>query len=504
MRRAIAAACVAVGLAVAAQPSSASHDENIRADRLGPSTRPNIVLVVLDDATAADVGAMPSVQSLIASQGTSFTANYSPEPLCCPARATILTGEYPHNHRVLDNVAPLGGFTRFDDSSTVATWLDAGGYETGLFGKYLNDNGAQDGYVPPGWDRFVMPVRGDTYDYVGPDLWINGQQWQFGDAQGTRLYSQHARGFLTRAVEAGRPFFAYVPLIANHNGRPWDDYPGGSRQRSTPWVAAKYRDTAPRDLPADLSVNEADVSDKPSWVRDRPLLTPDELTFIAERHAQRQEALRSADDAVAHIVGTLSAEGVLQQTYIIITSDNGYMEGQHRISHGKAVPYEPATRMPLIIRGPGFPAGETYDRVTGLQDIAPTIADVANRRPATRVDGVSLLRLVRGSVQTRRPQLIEIPVTARMPDTAVQAGQRPSPAEAAALRPVTWRVRGIVTSGGWKYLRYPESGEAELYDLNADPFELQNLADDPDYQHRANAMSHRLREWQSCRGAGCR
>jgi arylsulfatase A-like enzyme len=504
MRRAIAAACAAVALAAAAQPSSASHDEDIQANRAGPSARPNVVLIVLDDANAADVDAMPSVQSLITSQGTSFTANYSPEPLCCPARATILTGEYPHNHRVLDNVAPLGGFTRFDDSSTLATWLDAGGYETGLFGKYLNDNGAQDGYVPPGWDRFVMPRRGDTYDYVGPDLWINGQLWQFGDAQGTRLYSQQARGFITGAVEAGRPFFAYVPLISNHNGRPWDDYPGGSRQAPTPWVAAKYRDTSPRVLPADPSVNEPDVSDKPAWVRDRPLLTPDELALIIERHAQRQEALRSADDAIAHIVAKLSAEGVLQNTYVIVASDNGFMEGQHRISHGKAVPYQPATQVPLIIRGPGFPEGETYDRVTGLQDIAPTILDVTHRHPTTRVDGASLLELVNGSLRTNRPQLIEIPVTAKMSDTAVQAGKRPTPAQAAALRPVSWRVRGIVTSSGWKYLRYPDSGEAELYDLGTDPFELQNLADDPDYRHRADAMAHRLRAWQSCRGAGCR
>jgi N-acetylglucosamine-6-sulfatase len=358
--------------------------------------------------------------------------------------------------------------------------------------------------VPPGWDRFVMPIRGDTYDYVGPDLWINGQLWQFGDAQGTRLYSKQARGFITRAVEAGRPFFTYVPLISNHNGRPWDDYPGGSRHAPTPWVAAKYRDTSPRILPADPSVNEADVSDKPSGVQSRPLLTPDQLALIIERHAQRQEALRSADDAIAHIVARLSAEGILHKTYVIVASDNGYMEGQHRISHGKAVPYEPATHMPLIIRGPGFPAGATYDRVTGLQDIAPTILDVTNRRPTSRVDGASLLRLVKGSLRTNRPQLIEIPVTADMSDTAVQAGRRPSRAQAAALRPVSWRVRGIVTSGGWKYLRYPASREAELYDLDTDPFELRNLADDPDYRHRAHTMSHRLRALQSCHGAGCR
>jgi arylsulfatase A-like enzyme len=132
-------------------PVPASH-----ASLSGPAKsthHPNVVVILVDDATTADVASMPNVQRLIASEGTTFTRNYSPDPICCPARATILTGRYPHNHRVLDNVAPLGGFTLFDDSSTVATWLDRD-YRTGLFGKYMNDNASQGSYVPPGWDTY--------------------------------------------------------------------------------------------------------------------------------------------------------------------------------------------------------------------------------------------------------------------------------------------------------------------------------------------------------------
>ena len=172
MHRTIAAAAaLLLAGALAVQPSSAANS-TVKPPR-HEAEPPNVVLILLDDATAADVASMSSVQSLIADQGATFLRNYSPEPLCCPARATILTGRYPHNHRVLDNVAPLGGYTVFDDSSTLATWLDPD-YRTGLFGKYMNDNGSQGAYVPPGWDTFKMPNRGDTYDYVGPDLWVNG------------------------------------------------------------------------------------------------------------------------------------------------------------------------------------------------------------------------------------------------------------------------------------------------------------------------------------------
>jgi|SRR4051812_45961807 arylsulfatase A-like enzyme len=148
---------------------------------------------------------MPNVQQLIADEGTTFERNYSPDPICCPARATILTGQYPHNHGVVDNVWPNGGFRAFDDSSTLATWLDPD-YRTGLFGKYMNDNGSQREYVPPGWDDFKTPTRRDTYRHVAPNMWVNGRLRSFPYQDATALYARQARAFMSHAVGSAPPF----------------------------------------------------------------------------------------------------------------------------------------------------------------------------------------------------------------------------------------------------------------------------------------------------------
>jgi N-acetylglucosamine-6-sulfatase len=484
--------------AAAALPSAA---RSTGAAGLGAiASRPNVLVVLVDDATVADIARLPNVQGLIAAEGTTFARTYSPDPLCCPARATILTGEYPHNHRVLDNVWPNGGFPAFDDSSTLATWLDAD-YRTGLFGKYLNDNGSQRSYVPPGWDTFKIPVQHDTYDYVGPQMWVDGRLRSFPFRDATTLYAQQARDFVGRAVEAGDPFFAYLALVAPHAGRPHDDYP--KDPAASPWVPAPFRHTEPRIPIADPGVNEVDVSDKPSYVRDRPLLSRRDLHRIDERAAQARESLKAVDEQVGLLIGRLADLGVLDDTYIVFASDNGYMNGQHRIGRGKAVTYEPSARVPLVVRGPGFPAGAVYRRVSGLQDVAPTVLDVARESAPTPRDGVSLLDLASGRVRTGRPELLEIPVSAGLSDNAVQRGARPSPAQARRLAPVSWFARGIVTSAGWKFVRYPQTGERELYDLDTDPYELDNLADQAAYRSRAASMAARLREWQSCVGGAC-
>src|SRR3954454_13524996 len=377
---------------------------------------------------------MPNVQQLIADEGTTFERNYSPDPICCPARATILTGQYPHNHGVVDNVWPNGGFRAFDDSSTLATWLDPD-CQTGLFGKYLNDNASQRSYVPPGWDVFKTPTRRDTYRYVAPDMWVNGRLRTFPYREATALYAQQARAFIGNAVEAGRPFFAYLALVAPHAGGPHDDYPDDPG--SSPWVPPPYRDTEPRSLPSDPSVDEADVSDKPSYVRDRAPLTAEDLALIVERTAQDREALAGVDEEVGRLIDRVADLGALDDTYIVLASDNGYLNGQHRIQRGKASAYEPSAHVSLIVRGPGFPAGARYGRVTGLQDLAPTILGVAHERAPTARDGVSLQRLVHDPTPTDRPQLLEVPVTAKLSDNAVQHGARPTRAEVRRLTPVS-------------------------------------------------------------------
>lgn len=144
---------------------------------------------MLDDANVEDIDYMPEVQARLVDRGVTFGKNYSPNQLCCPARATALTGNYSHNTGVVDNVAPLGGVTAFDDSSTLATWLDPD-YRTAFVGKYLNQYGQQAGgntYVPPGWDEWKVPPGRVTYHYLGQRLNSNGTMRDFSGIYSTTL-----------------------------------------------------------------------------------------------------------------------------------------------------------------------------------------------------------------------------------------------------------------------------------------------------------------------------
>jgi len=470
----------------------------------GAKTTPNVVFILVDDATSTDFDAMPITQSLIADRGVKFTRNYSPLPVCCPARATILTGQYAHNHHVFSNTAPSGGYTVFDDRRTIASYIDDD-YRTGLFGKYLNDNRLQRRYIPPGWDSFKIPVFDATYDFAGLSMWANGKIKRFPYHQQTELFAAQARSFMTSAVKAKDPFFAYVSIVAPHGGRPRQEYPG--EPPHTTWVPPEYRFTAERELPDDPSINEADVSDKPDYVANKRPLSDDELAASAERSAQRIESLQAVDAEVAKTVRHLADLGVLNNTYIVVASDNGFMLGQHRIGYGKKVPYEPASRVPLVMRGPALPQGAVYNRVTGLQDLTPTFLAMtrqANDQRTARLDGLNLLGLVRGTVPpSDRVQLIEIPLHALLEERGSFSGPALPSGMLDPTKAANWRWRGFVTSQGMKYVESVRTGEVELYNLANDPYELENLSGLPRYQALLEEYADRLDRVQDCRGAKC-
>jgi arylsulfatase A-like enzyme len=485
-----------VGLAALAAPALAAPTPPQAA---ASTNRPNVVLFLVDDATVEDIEYMPRVQSLLVDRGTTFTRTYSPFPICCPARATILTGRYPHNHRVLDNVAPLGGFTQFQDADTLSTYLTRH-YATAYIGKYLNDYDNQR-YVPPGWDTFKAATDPSTYNYVNQTMNINGRLRSFSDTYTTTLYARQARSFIRSTATS--PYFVYLSWVAPHTGTPHES----ASDPLSPYVAPRYQDTYTGPLrPRDPSFNEADVSDKPAVIQRRSLLTEAQIAAISEKLAQRRESLRSVDDEVARTVRRIAELGQLDNTYFIFTSDNGQMQGQHRLGNGKSVSYEPSARVPLIIRGPGVPRGADYAGVTGLQDLTPTILDMTNTPAdvAGPIDGVSVLRLLNGSLATDRPQLIERTNSSRLSDAQIARGLEPSPAQAAALTSVSWVYRGLVTPDNWKYVRYLATGEIEMYDLDTDPYELENLAGKPQYADRQSELAALLKSYQFCSGLACR
>jgi N-acetylglucosamine-6-sulfatase len=441
----------------------------------------NVIVFILDDARYDDLPYMKGVQRVLVNRGVTFSQFYSPFPLCCPARTTLLTGEYSHNTHVLSNAAPAGGFPKFDDSSTIATWLDPT-HTTGLIGKYLNEYGPAsnaDRYVPPGWDIWEATLGLSTYNYTKVRMDINGAIRNFAHIYSPNLVGNMTQRFLDQY--GTQPFFLISSFVAPHVGFPAD--PGDPPIPRTPYVDPRDRNTyVGPTVPQNPSFDEADVSDKPASVAALPPLSKEKIAGIRKSTAQRRESLFAVDRQIVRTVHHLAQLGELRNTYLILVSDNGYLQGEHRLFTGKRSPYQPAVHVPMVMRGPGLPARTTVRQLAGMQDLAPTILAMTGRTGAQQsasIDGRNLLPLARGRSE-RRPMLIEI------------------------ARGGRWVVHGVITRAGWKYVEYPPTGEAELYNLRKDPYELTNLAGRPAYRAQQAALHRLLHAMQFCAGAACR
>lgn len=449
------------------------------ANAAGP---PNILLITSDDQRADDMVAMRRTQELIGERGTTFDRAYATFPLCCPSRASMLTGQYAHNHGVLGNGDNgVGGYREFDNSSTLATWLTDAGYRTSFIGKYLNRYGAvQPLSVPAGWAQWQASVAGGNYRQTRI---FDGESVSVHDEYQTDLYAELAGEALQRGLAGAQPLFLWASFYAPHSGTPAEsDDPANGIQ--TPAVADRHRDAFEGlGLPDDPSVDEADVSDKPAGVSSLQRLGRATEQALAELREQRLESLLALDEAVERLLGVLEDSGELDNTVVVFTSDNGYLLGEHRIQSGKTVPYEPSARVPLLVSGPGFPAGATREQPVGLIDLAPTLVEAAGARAGLPMDGVSLLGPARDpDVGAERTLLLES-----------------GPDEVGAPIPY-----GGARTGRYVYVEYVD-GEQEFYDLRADPYQLENLAADPDPATEAliEEYADRARRLAGCSGADC-
>jgi len=418
--------------------------------------RPNILFVLADDLRASDLDHMPKARSLLVDQGVKFTKAWVTRSLCCPSRASILRGQYTHNHKVWVNVEPSGGFWNFFDrgleSSTVATWLNAAGYDTILMGKYLNrygldrnGNRAPSTHVPPGWDRWYAweGLYGGTD--TSYQINENGQIviYQRSQIHDTDLHAQTAENFI-RHTAGSAPFFMYLAPNAPHDPAYY-----------APRHASMFSGTA---LPKPSSFNEANVSDKPQWVQNKPRLSSSQVSNLTQFYRNRLRALQSLDEMVERLVHALSDTGKLSNTHIVLTSDNGIYLGEHRLQ-SKGAAYNAAPRIPLVIRGPGVPRGATRSQMALNNDLAPTFASWAGVVPPSFVDGRPLAPLLASSPPA-------------MWRTAFLGEHRRTPEEFAYVRAIP--NYSAVRTAQYNYVEYG-TGEKELYDLNADPTELTNI-----------------------------
>lgn len=412
-------------------------------DNPPPPPRYNIILILTDDQRPATMAQMPLTMSLLGTPGVQFTNAFATTPLCCPSRASILTGQFTHNHHVLSNIAPWGAPV-FSDQSTIATWMQSAGYRTGMVGKYLNlyDQLQPWPYQPPGWNYWAVFKQPK---YASYKLVENGLEVSYGTSAAhysTKLLATKAIGFIN-STPATQPFFLIYAPYAPH-------------QPATPATADKTLfSTLPKWRPP--SFNELDVSDKPQWVRNLPRLTTAQISANDKFRLDQLRSLQSVDRAVRDIVNALIAAGRMATTAIIFTSDNGMSWGEHRWT-AKNCLYEECIRVPFLALVPGV-APRMESNLIALTDLAPTFATWAGALPQQAVNGVSLDRLLTSpGTPWRQELLIEV----------LGPGDITSP---------EGLFSGVRTQR-YAYAEYT-SGELELYDLQTDPYQLTNVASDP-------------------------
>lgn len=412
-----------------------------------PRDAPSVLLIVSDDQRWDTLWAMPEVQRSLVQRGISFSESVTTSSLCCPSRASILTGAYPHTTGVYRQAPPHGGFKSFDDTTTIATVLRAGGYRTGFFGKYLDSyqSDALAGYVPPGWDRWVAFVHAEYFDY---GLTIDGTVQRYG--LGPEDYSTDVLAAQTEDFIRGSrgPVFAIFAPAAPH-----------APAIPSPSDEDDFANLPPWRPP---SFNESDASDKPEHVRAMIPLGPDRTEHLDTLRRNQYRTLQAVDRAVGRLVDALEDTGRLDDALVIYTSDNGLLWGEHRWVK-KEVPYEEAIRIPLVVRADAIVGGaaRTDPHLVANIDLAPTIAEAAGVS-LPGADGRSLLPLLGGRAERwRHAVLIEH-----------LRGTNPIPTYCA------------VRTARYLLASY-DSDERELYDLSEDPFQLRNLAGTtPDLQAR--------------------
>ena len=491
-----------------------------------PETGANVVFILTDDMTSAELAGMPNVQSLIGAEGTTFNEAYVSFPLCCPSRATMLSGQYMHNHGVRGNFPPNGSWFKWrsHESNDLPVWLQQDGYYNVHIGKYMNGYSLVDGTlpVPEGWSEWYGKVSEDAlyFDYnivektgpaATPRITFYGDQPT--DYQ-TDVFGDRAVDFVNDSAVSRQPFWLNL----------WFNSPHG------PF------DPAPRDLyrlagspvPKLPGFNEKDISDKPRWLQRqlKRRLTKRQIKVIDNERRRQQEQLISVDESVGELIQALKDKGILDDTYVIFGSDNGFFRGEHRIASGKYLPYDPASRVPLLIRGPGIPPGGISNELVWNGDIAQTIDQIASGSINSSVDGRSLLPYAENpALRSTRPILLEADTgpggttgeSAQASAARVRAArvhvagrrgvdnldQEPDAIKSAANNIAKAPAYRSIRTDRYEYTIY-SNGQSELYDMKRDPAQLRSVVTDPRYRFVRKFLFDHLAVLSTCAGEACR
>jgi arylsulfatase A-like enzyme len=468
--------------------------------------QPNIVFLLTDDldnTTMPYWQAMPKTRKLIADRGLQFVNNFAPAPVCCPARAAILTGKYPHNNGIFDASGTDGGYDTFarngQERDTLATRLRAAGYTTSFMGKYLNGYEAHPRAVPPGWDDWFGLAGPKYLAGFGYSANVNGKLVKYGNRPRdyeTDVLTRRADDFISGTERHdSKPFLLFLAPTAPH-----DPIGPAPRDKHSKWSKAV--------LPRRPNFNEADVSDKPTWLRDgvREQSAAD-VASLTKRYRDKMGSLLALDDMVASVFAQLKKNSELDHTVVMFASDNGNNFGAHRLKD-KQVPYEESIRVPFAITGPGIRRGVEKSFVTHL-DYEPTMLDLAGVRVPDTLDGRSLLPLLRREGPPLHGDFLMEMSGTYAPlyrvDTFADV-RNVTKGGPNMLGPPTFRA---VRDANWLYVQWygGQEHEYELYDVHEDPYELNNLLAEEGGRERYSDVVTRLQErldaLAKCSGRSC-
>lgn len=538
-------------------------------------TRPHILLVMLDDLDVASFdllltrNKLPNIQQYLVQPGTHCTQSFVTNSACCPGRASVLTGQYSHNHGVETVVGSNGGFEAFHDCRggtcqqlarpTLATWLHAAGYYTGFVGKYMNGYPAHASQVPAGWDHWTaLHTPGNGYDLRPNQTAGLGQTYRVYRRQPggtvvadnpqvyqTKYLGDQSVAFFQEWAGSGRDsFFLFLSPVAPHVGSdgPGTLYQGGQAhpqylmrvhadrpgwkgycdEAGGQWCAGSLREggdpngnrpKAGYDLPglAKPSFNRPDCpANKPAWICENwpDLNQNDNLANLRRLHLDRLESMLSVDVMIGQLIGELGRRGVLADTLIIFTSDNGFYLGEFRLGN-KQHPHEESIAVPLIVRRPGqSQATPNVNQLVTNQDIAPTLLDYAGllwHDPVYGIDGRSLRPLLEqpNGVAWRKQFLVEHRYPRNFNPPSGEGWLWAIPDYTAV------RTEGV---GGQLYAEHyrpfdEQRGNVryvEHYDMAADPYQTNNLRQNPAYDRARLSLSSLLGRLRIAQGQQCR
>ncbi len=424
-----------------------------------PPQRPNVLIFLTDDQRKG-LEVMDALRNRVEANGRRYPNAYVTTPVCCPSRASIMSGRYVHNHGVEANFVDF-----FDHRTTVQFYLQRAGYRTGYIGKFLNGWSFREG--PPYFDDWALNSGQPARRYYDARVNVNGAL-QTIDKYSTTFFGNEAVRFLERTdrVNDPDPWLLYVAPNAPHQ----------------PFQPEKrYEDAPVSEWVGNPAVNERDLSDKPPWVRRQS------VSFKRGRFARMQQyrMLESVDDMVRNVMLAVQRLDESRDTLVFFISDNGYSWGEHNLE-GKFNPYLESVQVPFLAKWPQhIPPGSIDDRLVANIDIAPTIIDATgvSTEGGPEMDGRSLL-----DPDWERDRLL---LEYKMVDN------HPYP---------DWASTITKTSQYTEYYRGEETVYREYYDLESDPYQLLNLLGDGDLLNDppgAPAMSLQLKRDSTCVGETC-